>query len=106
MAYLEQVGGMIGGRNPAAPMMFNFGCNYGYVKGVCAALHLPVRLVRPAEWQKAAGVGIKGKMSDNLWKNKLKAEAQRRYPGLKITLKTADALLILDWARGINGTQD
>jgi hypothetical protein len=29
------------------------------------------------------------------WKTKLKNEAQRRYPGLDVTKKTADALLIL-----------
>lgn len=33
------------------------------------------------------------------WKNKLKAEAQRRYPTLASTLKTADALLILEYGR-------
>lgn len=32
------------------------------------------------------------------WKNKLKEEAQRRFPGLKVTLKTCDALLLLDAA--------
>jgi hypothetical protein len=35
--------------------------------------------------------------SKSEWKNKLKAEAQRRFPDLKVTLKTADALLILEW---------
>lgn len=33
------------------------------------------------------------------WKNKLKAEAQRRFPGLTVTLKNADALLLLEYAR-------
>ena len=33
------------------------------------------------------------------WKNKLKAEAQRRFPDLRVTLKTCDALLILEVAR-------
>lgn len=37
--------------------------------------------------------------SKTAWKNKLKEEAQRRFPQLDITLKTADALLILDYAR-------
>jgi len=35
-------------------------------------------------------------MSPVQWKNKLKAEAQRLYPDIKVTLKTADALLILE----------
>jgi hypothetical protein len=33
------------------------------------------------------------------WKNKLKAEAQRRFPKQKVTLANADALLIYEWAR-------
>lgn len=37
------------------------------------------------------------------WKNKLKAEAERRFPGLKVTLKTCDALLILEAAITIEG---
>jgi hypothetical protein len=35
------------------------------------------------------------------WKNKLKAEAQRRYPSIKVTLKNCDALLILEAAKQI-----
>jgi len=31
------------------------------------------------------------------WKNKLKGEAQRRNPSIKVTLKTADALLLLEY---------
>jgi hypothetical protein len=33
------------------------------------------------------------------WKNKLKAEAQRRFPSIKVTLKNCDALLILEAAK-------
>lgn len=36
------------------------------------------------------------------WKNKLKAESQRRFPGITVTLKTCDALLLLDYARLLN----
>lgn len=37
------------------------------------------------------------------WKNKLKDEAQRRFPNLKVTLKTCDALLLLDAAIKLEG---
>ena len=37
------------------------------------------------------------------WKAKLKAEAERRFPHLKVTFKTADALLILEAAIEIEG---
>jgi hypothetical protein len=33
------------------------------------------------------------------WKLKLRGEAQRRFPGLDVTLATCDALLILDYGR-------
>jgi len=59
-----------------------------------------VELVRPQKWQKALGLGsASGCASKTEWKNKLKAAAQRLYPHLKPTLATADALLILDFAR-------
>ncbi|MDC3145888.1 hypothetical protein OA504_03080 [Candidatus Pelagibacter sp.] len=32
--------------------MFNFGQSFGVIKGVCAALKLPVILVRPVKWKK------------------------------------------------------
>ena len=41
--------------------------------------------------------------SKSEWKNKLKAEAQRRFPQLNVTLKTADALLIIEWVRAARG---
>ena len=32
--------------------MFNFGQSFGVIKGVCAALRLPVYFVRPVKWKK------------------------------------------------------
>ena len=52
--------------------------------------------VPPVRWQKWLGIGRCG--GD---KNKLKAEAQRRFPNDRVTLMTADALLILDYARAM-----
>lgn len=31
--------------------MFNFGQSFGVVKGVCAAMQLPIHFVRPAKWK-------------------------------------------------------
>ena len=61
--------------------------------------HDPVNvLVRPQTWQKDFGLGTASRCaSKSEWKNKLKAEAQRRFPHLGVTLQTADALLILEW---------
>ena len=32
--------------------MFNFGQSFGVIKGICAALNLPIYFVRPAKWKK------------------------------------------------------
>ena len=32
--------------------MFNFGQTFGAIKGICAALSLPIFFVRPAKWKK------------------------------------------------------
>ena len=32
--------------------MFNFGQTFGAIKGVCAALRLPIFFVRPSKWKK------------------------------------------------------
>ena len=32
--------------------MFNFGQSFGVVKGICAALKLPIYFVRPVKWKK------------------------------------------------------
>lgn len=95
---LEEVGGFAGKAQPGSAM-FKFGEHYGFVQGVVRSLGIRLELVRPQVWQKAFGLGTASRCaSKTVWKNKLKAEAQRRYPQLKVTLKTADALLILHYA--------
>ena len=32
--------------------MFNFGQSFGIIKGICAAMQLPIYFVRPAKWKK------------------------------------------------------
>ena len=32
--------------------MFNFGQSFGVIKGICAALGLPIHFVRPMKWKK------------------------------------------------------
>ena len=94
---LEEVGGFAGKAQPGSAM-FKFGEHYGFIKGVVQTLGIRLVLVRPQIWQKTFGLGTASRcVSKSEWKNKLKAEAQRRFPHLAITLKTADALLILDW---------
>lgn len=101
IVHMEKVGGFCGKNQPGS-RMFNFGEGYGYIQGALCALNVKCVLVRPQEWQKALHLGTsKESGSKTAWKNKLKAEAQRRFPELKVTLKTADALLLLDYAEGL-----
>lgn len=51
--YLEQVSAMPGNGGTS---MFGFGDSFGVVRGVCGALQLPVRRVRPQHWKKRAGI--------------------------------------------------
>ena len=46
---VEQVNAMPG---QGVTSMFNFGQTFGAIKGVCAALNLPIYLVRPSKWKK------------------------------------------------------
>ena len=75
-----------------------YGRNFGFVLGGLQMLGARVELVKPQTWQKHLGLGnSKGCKTRSAWKNKCKALAQRLFPQQRITLKTADALLILEY---------
>ena len=79
---------------------FSFGQSYGHIQGILDANEVPYVFVTPQEWMKSYGIGTASKCASRTeWKNKLKAEAQRRWPFLKITHANADSLLIAEWAR-------
>ncbi len=46
---VEQVSAMPG---QGVTSMFNFGQSFGVIKGICAAMQLPIYFVRPAKWKK------------------------------------------------------
>jgi len=46
---VEQVNAMPG---QGVTSMFNFGQSFGVIKGICAALGLPIHFVRPMKWKK------------------------------------------------------
>ena len=49
LVVVEQVNAMPG---QGVTSMFNFGQTFGAIKGVCAALKLPIFFVRPSKWKK------------------------------------------------------
>ncbi len=94
VCYIEKVGGFIKGRSTPGSMMFNFGHGRGVLVGALMAFGWRVIEVTPQKWQKWLGIGtVAGD------KQKLKAEAQRRFPEMTVTLANADALLIMEFAR-------
>lgn len=94
--YLENVHAMPG---QGVTSMFTFGRHFGFLLGVLMALRARVVLVQPREWQRALHIppAVKGQPK-TVHKAKLRAEAQRLFPG-KVTAQNADALLILEYAR-------
>lgn len=98
VVYIEKVSGFIGNARPGSHM-FKFGEGFGFLKGVLMATGWKIILVRPQAWMKDLGLCNSQKLPTNKWKNVLKDEACRLYPDQKPTLATADALLILEYAR-------
>lgn len=96
-AYIEQVGGYVGKAQPGSAM-FKFGRNFGFVLGVCQALGMRIELVRPQVWQKCYPTKTTKAENGAQHKRELKDHAARLYPGKRVTLGNADALLILDYA--------
>lgn len=95
-AVVEQVCGFIPAAGAGA--MFTFGEGFGFVKGALMALGFRVELVRPKKWQLALSTGAKKDHPGSAWKQHLKAMAQRLFPNTEdVSLKTADALLLLEW---------
>lgn len=100
--FIEDVGGFVGGPGNPGSAMFKFGFSAGFLRGVVMSLGFRVELVKPQKWQKHFGLGTaRACGSKTIWKNKLKSEAQRRYPDFDITLNSADAVLIMDYGISI-----
>jgi len=123
-AYVEQVNGFIGKAQPGSAM-FHFGQNYGQILGVLSAYKIPFVLVTPQKWQKGFALGkaervkvsadatpearklaeSKNAAAKRDWKKSLRARSQQLFPDKSVTLTNCDALLILEYARQIEGSQ-
>jgi len=95
----DQIGCVGPGMRVAATAMFTFGRGFGFILGAAQALGFRIQAVRPQKWQKHFSLGTKKDAGGTTpWKNKLKGVAQRLFPNADVTLKTADALLLLEYA--------
>ena len=87
---VEQVNAMPG---QGVTSMFNFGQSFGAIKGICAALGLPIFFVRPAKWKKHFEL-------INSSKDASRTKAIEMYPSLsndlakKKDVNKSDAILI------------
>jgi len=78
--------------------MFKFGRGFGFLEGLIAAYEITPKLYTPQTWQRGLGLEKRNGRSDSAWKGYLADVAREKFPHVKVTLKTADALLILDYA--------
>lgn len=101
-AVIEQVGGHVGGAGQPGSAMFKFGMSYGGLRMALTTASIPFEAVTPQRWQRAMGVTPRdgnGGETKTQFKNRLKARAQQLFPREKVTLATADALLIAEYCR-------
>lgn len=102
-AVIEKVGGYIGGVGSPGATMFKFGFSAGVLTAFLISASIPFEQVPPQKWQKALGCGTRAKTESKAdWKNRLKGRAQALFPTEKVTLATADALLISEYCRRVH----
>ena len=91
---LEDVGHGMPGQSSSATA--KFARHNGHLEMALYALKIKTVKVTPQKWQKVYQLGKSSQYSKTEWKNRLKAKAQQLFPelGKKVTLKTADALLL------------
>lgn len=99
ICFIEKLGPRpitIKGRTVRSPSNeWKLATHYGFLRGCLVSLKIPFEEVPPSKWQKALGCLSKGD------KNIPKQKAQQLFPDLKITLKTADAVLLCEYGRRI-----
>lgn len=79
--------------------MFTFGKSYGMLLGFLTAANIPYMQVVPHVWQKYFDLHRQEGQTDTQWKNVIKDKALFMFPGTKVTLATADALLMAEYCR-------
>ena len=92
-AVVEKVGGYMPGNSGPAAATFARHC--GHIEAALYCHCVATEQVTPQKWMKALGTWPKDKAER---KHAIRDAMQRRYPHLKVTLKTADALGILTYA--------
>ena len=99
VAFLEKVGQGIPGQSSSATATLARHC--GHLEMALFALGIATEEVTPQKWQKfySNQIGTSRGLGKTQWKNRLKLEAQRRFPSENVTLWSADALLIAEYGK-------
>jgi len=95
MAVIEKVGFHRPGNSAVATA--KFARHVGHIEAALYTLGIPTTTVTPSKWMAALGSLPADKTAR---KNAIKENVARRFPHLTVTLKTADALGMMVWARG------
>ena len=91
---LERTGTYMPGQSGPASVKFARHC--GNLEGILIGINLPSIQVAPQKWQKAVFGNLPKDKAER--KRYIKDTMQRLYPNLSVTLATADALAILQYA--------
>lgn len=97
VCYLEDVGQ--GMPNQSSKATATFARHNGHLEMALYALGVRTIKMTPQKWQKALSLSNSKKLGKAEWKNHLKDEAKRLFPNEKVTLWSADALLIYECAK-------
>ncbi len=102
VAYVERVS--------ASPQMgvvsaFTFGRNFERPLMALEAAGVEPIEIGPKEWQKALRIAFAKGLTYRERKAILKTEAERLFPDLRVTLATADALLICEFGRRLQDVE-
>lgn len=105
-AVVEKVTGVTHKRFDTGASMFKFGTSYGELCMALVAASIPFQEVMARVWQKAYNLTpvskdpkVSNARARAMHKNNLKAKAQQLFPEARVTLKTCDALLIMEYGR-------
>lgn len=87
----------------SARSMFAFGCQYGEIRGILAALEITFRKAKPTAWQAHFNlIRQRKKETKTEKKNRHKALAQEIFPSIIVTHATADALLLAKYSEHLH----
>ena len=99
---LEQVSAMPG---QGVTSMFNFGQSFGVIKGICAAMRLPLHFVGPAKWKKYFNLLNSEKQASRTKAIEIFPEISHKLSKKK-DINKADAILIASFFNNTHKLED